>query len=167
MLKLLKKQKGQIIILDVLFATVLIIFLFLILSKTAEIRIYERISDGRVEELEQVGYTVYNKLVNNPLINCYVAYEENTFLVRSCFPNNFSVTKEDLGVPSGYKCSLNINYVTINQNGCNDNDSGVDNYFMLEHDVLVSNNRQITKSDHISGTAYNNKKMTIKVWRDE
>lgn len=163
----LKKQKGQIIILDILFAIVLIIFLFLILSKTAEIRIYERISDSRIEELEQVGLTIYKKLVNNPKINCYVSHENNNFLVRSCFPNNFSVTKTDLGVPSRYRCNLSINNVTIGPNGCNDNDSGVENYFLIEHDVLVSNNRQVSKNNHLSGTAYTNRQMTIKVWRDE
>ncbi len=166
-MSLFKKQKGQIIILDILFAAVLIIFLFLILSKTVEIRVYERISDSRVRELEMVGTTAYNKLVNNPKINCYVDYEDNHFLVRSCFPNSFSVSKQDLGVPSGYKCNLSIASVTINPNGCNDSYAGVDNYFLIKHNVLTASSTAVSKDNHVSGSAYTNREMTLRVWKDE
>jgi len=119
----LKKNKGQIMVLDVLLATVLLVFLFLILSKMTEVKIYERISDSRAEELEMVGSLVYDRLVTNQEINCYVLLGESSYLLRSCFAASSKIKKEYLGIPDGYECNISFsvnNFINETLGGINE-----------------------------------------------
>ncbi len=167
----MSKKKGQIIVLDVLFAVVLLIFLFFIVSKLAEVKIYENISDARAEELEEIGSLVYDRLVNNPLINCYVADSNNYYLLRSCIAEDSEIKKEYLGMPDNYKCKVTFDSLSVMPNECSDDDTDVEEYFYIKQNIFTNNERQINKAFHkqkVLGTSsYASEEMTIKVWRDE
>lgn len=169
MYKSYKKQKGQILILDMLFALVLIIFLFFIVSKVVEIRTYENISDSRFEELEKVGSLVYDRLTNNPNINCYIFDADNHYLLRSCIANNSEIKKKHLGLPANYGCFVSFDEEIGIDNECNDDDSDVEEYFLVKQEMFTVNEREISKNEHkqkiIGEAEYETTTMTLKVWR--
>lgn len=111
---MIKTRKGQVMLLDVLFAVVIVILMFFLLLKFVETDIYKTNVDSRTEELTSVGSLAYQKFLNNPKINCKVTDSENSFYLPGTIDTTESITKADLGIPSDYNC--HITGATVN--GC-------------------------------------------------
>ena len=58
---MMNTRKGQVMLLDVLFAVVIIILMFFLLIKFVETDIYKTNVDSRTEELTSVGSLAYQK----------------------------------------------------------------------------------------------------------
>jgi hypothetical protein len=162
-------KKGQIIMLDVLFAAVFIVFLFLLLSKITEVNIYNTISNNNIEELQTIGLLTYNRLLNNPEINCYVDDSDNHYLISSCFSPNSNITKGKLNLPNGYKCNLEFTGgFSVSSNECNDsfNADDIEHYFAISQEILTYPTTTVNKRDH-KDRDYVYREITLRVWKNE
>ena len=103
---MIKTRKGQVMLLDVLFAVVIVILMFFLLLKFVETDIYKTNVDSRTEELTSVGSLAYQKFLNNPKINCKVADSQNSFYLPGTIDTSGTITKADLGIPLDYNCAV-------------------------------------------------------------
>lgn len=104
---MINSRKGQVLLLDVLFAVVIIILMFFLLIKFVETNIYKTNVDSRTEELTSVGTLAYQKFLNNPKINCKVIDSQNSFYLPGTINTTAPITKEDLGISLDYNCAVN------------------------------------------------------------
>lgn len=103
---MIKTKKGQVMLLDVLFAVVIVILMFFLLLKFVETDIYKTNVDSRTEELTSIGSIAYQKFLNNPKINCKVTDSQNSFYLPGTIDTSETITKSGLGIPSDYNCSV-------------------------------------------------------------
>ncbi|HOZ35410.1 MAG TPA: hypothetical protein PLK55_00290 [archaeon] len=101
---MIKTKKGQVMLLDVLFAVVIVILMFFLLLKFVETDIYKTNVDSRTEELTSIGSIAYQKFLNNPKINCKVTDSQNSFYLPGTIDTSETITKADLGIPADYNC---------------------------------------------------------------
>jgi len=148
--KVTKKQKGQVMVLDILFALVIIILMFFLLFRWSEVEIYNSSSDKVNYELNNVGLLVFNKLTNNSEINCYASDSENNYIISNCFAIDSDITKDKLGVPSTYSCNFDVIGLTITINECDDALPTGDSYFALNFDVVTNATKQVSKGNYIN-----------------
>jgi len=159
---MIKTKKGQLIILDVLFSIVLVLLAFFLLFKLAEIDIYKTNADKNIEKLNSVGTLAYQKLLNNPQINCSVngAYVPGTI-------KNTEITKAKLGIPFDYNCSLNV----ANSTECNQTPPGTYRVPIFSVDTtLVGCSSILTKEEYykyiLAKQAPSTQIVTLKIWRN-
>lgn len=110
-------KKGQMIVLDVLFAIVLIMLAFFLILKISEIEIYSSSSQRKVNELNRIGNLSYSLLLNGET-KCFVSNNNQKFYIPGTFKTGSVVTKRQLGIPSNYNCNLTIEGVSISSNEC-------------------------------------------------
>ena len=166
---MIKTKKGQIIILDVLFAVVIIILMFFLLMKLAEIQMYKTNSDKSIEKLNNVGTLAYKRFLNNPEINCKVTDSANSFYLPGTIFTNTSITKDKLGISSDYNCSLIISDVVLT-NECNQilTDTNLESY-NIDFSVVVCNSN-LSKQQYTSYTSGTStpqiEQVSLKIWRN-
>ena len=117
--KMRVNQKGQMIVLDVLFALALIIFAFLLIFKISEVEIYTSVSQRKIEQLNRVGDLAYLSLKNNTEYGCFVSDTQNKFFLPGTMKDNVNITKSSLSIPADYNCSLSISGISFTTNECN------------------------------------------------
>ncbi len=110
-------NKGQLFVLDVIFAIIVIFLLFIILSKWADHQIYNSISQRNNKELESIGSFVSRKIMTDPNYVCYVSFDDTKSYVSGCLGDNLSFTKEELSIPSDYGCNISTD-ITLYTNEC-------------------------------------------------
>jgi hypothetical protein len=160
---MIKTKKGQVILLDVLFTIVIVIFMFFMLLKFVETDTYKSNINNRTEELTSIGSLAYQKFINNPEINCKVlsagAYVPGTIDTTT------TITKTMLGIPSDYNFNV-TSTGTINCSGCFTVPS-TGNIYAINFD-LVTCNRNMSKANYInyinSGGA-STSQINLSVWR--
>ncbi|MFA5746124.1 MAG: hypothetical protein WCX82_03090 [archaeon] len=166
---MIKTKKGQIVILDVLFAVVIIILMFFLLMKLAEVQVYKINSDKQIEKLNNVGTLAFKKALNNPQINCKVVDSVNSFYLPGTIQESAVITKKTLGIPGDYNCSFLISGVSISSNACNQvlTDTNAESYNVDFNVITCSGN--YTKQNYfkyITGDrSPSSKQATLKIWR--
>lgn len=149
---MIQNKKAQIMSLDILFTTTLVILMFFLMFNIVEARINQSNIDKINSELTNVSNLVLLKIIDNPLVNCYASDSQNIFHIPGCISATQSqLTKKNLGVPSNYKCNLSSSTAVVTTNGCNDpfNAAIVSNYVSIDFNVSIPTNRQISKYDFI------------------
>jgi len=134
-------NKGQMVVLDVLFAITIMILAFLLLFKFSETEIYRSNSQRPIDKLNRVGDLSYSLLFNSPNA-CLVTDSENSFYLSGTI-NTKTLTKEMLAIPSDYNC--NVTGLTVT--GC----SSVD---PLSGDIYVRNFEIATCTTDLSKQKY-------------
>jgi len=156
---MIKNKKAQVMLLDVLFAIVLIILIFFLLFKVSETKMYAINSSKQINELESVGNLAFNKLTNNTLINCKVIDQKNNFLLKNCFYADSNINKQNLGLGSEYFCNFEIPGFNLNNNLCSDDYSDSNNFFAISFQVNTFGSKEILKSEYLANIL--NKETTI------
>ena len=101
-------NKGQMIVLDVLFAVALMILAFLLIFKISEVEIYNSNSQRQIEKLNRIGNLSYTILMNQGSIGCYVKDASQNFFIPGTIKTNSPMTKAVLAIPPEYDCYLSI-----------------------------------------------------------
>lgn len=156
-------RKGQIMLLDVLFAVVIIILMFFLLIKFVETDIYKTNVDSRTEELTSVGSLAYQKFLNNPKINCKVKDLQNSFYIPGTINTTTTITKADLGIPLDYNCQVTGVSVTGCQTAGFDGPS-----YTIQFPVVICTDdlNKNTYVDYVTNTSDPSPlTITLNVWR--
>lgn len=157
-------RKGQVMLLDVLFAIVIIVLMFFLLIRFVETDIYKTNVDSRTEELTSVGTLAYQKFLNNPKINCKVTDSANSFYLPGTINTTETITKGDLGIPLDYNCEVTGLLV----NGCQlilpDNKPNYTIKF-----VVVTCSNDLNKNTYVNYITNQSdpakSTITLKIWR--
>lgn len=136
-------NKGQLFVLDVIFAIIIVFLLFIILSKWADHQIYNSISERNNKELEYIGSFVSRKIMTDPNYVCSVSFDGTKSYISGCLGDNLSFTKEALGVPSDYKCNITTN-ITLSGNECNDSIPTDKDIYQRKLIFAKSNNQEMS-----------------------
>ncbi len=169
---MIKNKKAQIMSLDILFTVTLVVLMFFLLFNIVEARLYQANIDKANNELDAIGFLAFDKIINNPLLNCYAYDTNNNFTIPACVSlSQSAITKKTLGIPQGYKCNLTGAVFTTNE--CNDVFIPADNssYFSLDFNVTVAANKAISKKDYIENymniqnTLATQRTLTLRVWK--
>lgn len=161
---MIKTKKGQVMLLDVLFAVVIVILMFFLLLKFVETDIYKTNVDSRTEELTSIGSIAYQKFLNNPKINCKVTDSQNSFYLPGTIDTSETITKADLGIPVDYNCYITGRTV----DGCQAI-SYANSSYRIDFSVATCSGN-LTKNeyiDYITNTSSDptTQLITLQVWR--
>ena len=166
----LKKEKAQVMLIDVLFSIVIIILMFFLLTKWVEINVYNTSSNKDNLELNNISLLVYNKLTSNYKINVYAEDSNNSFLIPDSFSKYSKITKDNLGLPRDYNCSFTVQGINFNINECDDTPPTTVPYFQLDFNVIKYTSATIQKSDYTKDlqgiSSPSIKPAKLIVWRD-
>ena len=166
----LKKEKAQVMLVDVLFSIVIIILMFFLLTKWVEINVYNTSSNKDNLELNNISLLAYNKLTSNNKINVYAEDSNNSFLIPDSFSKDSEITKANLGLPKDYNCFFSVQSINFSTNECKDIIPATGPYFQLDFNVIKYTNATIKKSDYtkdlqgISSPSIMPAKLVV--WRD-
>lgn len=151
-------------LIDVLFAVVIVILMFFLLLKFVETDIYKTNVDSRTEELTSVGSLAYQKFLNNPKINCKVTDSQNSFYLPGTINTSATITKADLGIPVDYNC-----YITsISVSGCQPTAFTGPSYNLSFTAVTCTEDlNKNTYIDYITNTSSDptTQAITLQIWR--
>lgn len=165
---MIKTKKGQIIILDVLFAVVIVVLMFFLLVKLAEIEIYNVNSDKSIEKLNYSGMQAYRKIINNPQVNAKVVDSKNSVYIPGSVNKFSSITKSKLSISWDYNCYFSVNSVAFPINECNQTPPTDKETFAVDFNVIVFTS-DITKEEYINYVTGRETPVietaTLKVWR--
>lgn len=171
---MIKNKKAQVMTLDVLFSVVLIMLMFFLLFNIAEAKINQTNNDIVNKELNNIGTLAVMKITNSPNLSCYAKdNRDNYYLIPSCISENTYFTKENLGIPSNYKCSLTSEGRgnPFTNNPCTDT-IGLNHpsYFSMNFKVSIVNNLKVSKSNYISyyldsDDFFTETELNLKVWK--
>jgi hypothetical protein len=169
----LKNKKAQIMVLDVMFTIVLIILLFFLLFRWAEMKTYQSVSDRKTVELNYISKTAFMSLTENHSINCYAFDSDNKYLVSSCFGSDSVISKTELGIPVNYNCNFSIAGFALATNECVDVlPADSNNYFSMKFNVITNTDRYFPKNIYLenilgkpSSTDLSEKEATWVIWK--
>ena len=201
-------RKGQIFSLDLLMSLVVAVLALGLLVQAMEINAYETKEQSLNEELKIIGETAADLLVSNPNIVCALIDNVANEITLDSLPNclvlcsppcppadpqgeaigfwknrkdKTVIMKEDLGIPTGYDCMIDIDYDGSERvaSQCADEEppSDIKNVYSAQRNVVVytnSDNPLVPKTElyiciadpadpncHlVEGT------VTLKVWKD-
>ena len=161
---MIRTRKGQVMLIDVLFAVVIVILMFFLLLKFVETDIYKTNVDSRTEELTSVGSLAYQKFLNNPAINCKVKDSENSFYLPGTINTTGPITKSGLGIPSDYNCFVSGATVTGCQATSHTGISYTITFPVITCSTDLNKNAYI---DYITNTSSDpsTQAITLQVWR--
>ena len=141
-------NKGQLFVLDVIFAIIVIFLLFIMLSKWADHQIYNSISQRNNKELEAIGSFVSRKIMTDPNYVCYVSFDDTKSYVSGCLGDNLSFIKKELGIPSDYGCYISTTDITLSPNECTDGVPIDKDLYSRNLTFVIQNNQQMTLSQY-------------------
>ena len=161
-------NKGQLFVLDVIFAIIVVFLLFIILSKWADHQIYNSISQRNNKELESIGSFVSRKIMIDPNYVCYVSFDDTKSYISGCLGHNLSFTKKELGIPSDYGCNINTTNITLSTNKCDDPIPTNKDIYSRKLTFVKHNNQQMELSQYqtyLENTNANSGELTLVVWK--
>jgi len=147
---MIKNKRAQVMLLDVLFAVVLIILLLFLLFKISETKIYSINSSKEINELESVGALAFNKLTDNSFVNCKVLDSQNNILIKNCFYEDSNISKENLGLGPEYNCYFEIDGFSLVNNSCNSDYASSNNYYAIFFETITYDSSEVPKSIYIN-----------------
>lgn len=169
-----RKEKAQMMVLDIIIAIVLITLIFFLLNRFSEVRVYRDSSDYANKELNEVANLAFKNLTNNSKINCVVSNSDNSFVFRNCFYENSNLNKQTLGILDSYNAYVAISGFNLLNNSLSTNiPSGIDDYYEIKLNVITNDSKYVSKGDYLDciegrGTCVlNTNILTLKVWKDE
>jgi uncharacterized protein (UPF0333 family) len=135
------KQKGQVFSLDFVVSIVLLVIVLSLAMQFLELKEVEAKEFLVQSELDAVGNTAAELLVNNPSLSCkltnYTGTEEYGVLSNCIRETSPTITKIELGISSSYNClistSPSINFVTE----CTGNPVNAENVFSVARKIVV------------------------------
>jgi uncharacterized protein (UPF0333 family) len=108
------EKKGQVFSLDVMISIILIVLALGIAMRFLEIKATETKEMTEQMELNTVGKTAAELLVNNPDITCELRAIDDSILdnLSNCIETNQNIQKTDLGLinPGNFDCRIEIEY---------------------------------------------------------
>ena len=161
-------NKGQLFVLDVIFAIIVVFLLFIILSKWADHQIYNSISQRNNKELESIGSFVSRKIMIDPNYVCYVSFDDTKSYISGCLGHNLSFTKKELGIPSDYGCNINTTDITLSPNECNDIIPTDKDIYSRKLTFVKPNNQQMELSQYQNYLDFQNAtsgELALVVWK--
>jgi hypothetical protein len=158
----MKKEKAQVMLLDVVFSVVIIILLFFLLFRFTEIQIYNSSLDKANYELEKIGTISFNRIVNNPKINCVISDTNNQIPIPNCLAPSSEITLKTLGIPENYDCNFTVSGTSFAINECNSNLPSDTQYYAVSFDVLIGSDKNIPKSEYMNSILGNSSTITSK-----
>lgn len=148
---MIKNKRAQVMLLDVLFAIVLITLLLFLLFKVSETKIYSINSSKEINELESVGGLAFNKLTDNSFVNCKVLDSQNNILIKNSFYPDSKISKENLGLGPEYNCYFEIVGFQLANNSCNNSDYSLsNNYYAISFQTITYDSNEVPKSIYIN-----------------
>jgi len=141
-------NKGQLFVIDVIFAIIVVFLLFIILSKWADHQIYNSISQRNNKELDSIGSFVSRKIMTDPNYVCYVSFDDTKSYVSGCLGDNLSFIKKELGIPSDYGCNISTTDITLSPNECTDGVPIDKDLYSRNLTFVIQNNQQMTLSQY-------------------
>lgn len=163
-------NKGQMIVLDVLFAVALMILAFLLIFKVSEVEIYNSNSQRQIEKLNRIGNLSYTILMNQGTIGCYVKDgPQQNFFIPGTIKTNSAITKDSLAIPTGYNCNLSISGVTFSTNECNSTVPLTGDIYEIDFTIgscTIHENKSTYLTCTKSGCSWLTERTgTLKIWR--
>lgn len=157
-------NKGQMVVLDVLFAITIMILAFLLLFKFSETEIYRSNSQRPIDKLNRVGDLSYSLLFNS-LNACLVTDSQNSFYLSGTI-NTTTLTKEMLAIPSDYNCKVTVLTVT----GCSSVDPSSGDIYVRDFEIAtcttdLSKKEYLTCITSSSCPKISKKSGTLKIWK--
>ena len=151
MIKQMKSKKGQLMVLDIIFALVILILMIFLLTKWVEIKAYQSNDATYNYNLNNTFNTSFNLLTNNKEINCYAYDSDNNYLIPGCFAIDSNVSKVGIGLPSDYNCNFIIDSFILSDNECIDVISiDSNNFIEFDFNVVTYGARAMTKDTYLS-----------------
>jgi hypothetical protein len=162
-------NKGQMIVLDVLFAVALMILEFLLIFKISEVEIYNSNSQRQIEKLNRVGNLSYATLMNQGSIGCYVKDAPQNFFIPGTIKTNSPMTRAVLAIPTGYNCNLSIPGVAMATPECTSPVPSTGDIYSIDF-TIGSCTAHTDKSTYLtctkSGCSWLTERTgTLKIWR--
>lgn len=170
----LKSKRAQMMSLDILFATILVILMFFILFNVVEAKTYETNSDKLSNELNSIFSQAILNIHSNPNISCVITDSNNFYAFPGCLSETYSdFSKKNLGIPDNFSCSLVGDGLSFTNNECNSTYENASEVLSIDlHLFVLVNEDHISKHDYFSyvlGVSQNPsspKKITLRVWKD-
>jgi len=167
-------NKGQMVVLDVLFAITLIVLSFLIVFKISEIEIYKSNSQRQTIQLNRIGEATFSTILNNTQDSCRVSDTHNNLILSGTIRSTgTNITKAKLSIPSDYNCYLSISGVNFNLNECNSiPPNGLNNIYAIDFNIGTCSTNA-TKMQYLEGIKgegrswLNIRQGTFMVWRGD
>ena len=155
-------NKGQMVVLDVLFAITIMILAFLLLFKFSETEIYRSNSQRPIDKLNRIGDLSYSLLFNSPNA-CLVTDSQNSFYLSG---TTKTLTKEMLAIPSDYNCKVTGLTVT----GCSSVDPSSGDIYVRNFEIAtcttnLSKKEYLTCITSSSCPKISYKSGTLKIWK--
>ncbi|MDD3177931.1 MAG: hypothetical protein PHR26_00250 [Candidatus ainarchaeum sp.] len=147
----IKKEKAQMMVLDIVIAIVLLTIMFFLLNRFVDLKIYNTQSTLKEKELSSISQIAFNNISQNSKINCFISNSDNSFVFRNCFYTDSNINKNSLGLLDNYKCNFSIDSFNILNNSCNDIlQSNIDNVYEIDFNVIISDFKYISKEKYLS-----------------
>jgi len=169
------EKKGQVFSLDVLISVVLIIVALGAAMRFFELKEYEAKEMLEKSELDRVGNTASELLVNNPALVCYLEdiAGNNLGSLSNCLEKSQSINKASLGIPSSFDCQIKFGDGTLANGECRDNISPeTKNVFAARRNIVIAASKQVAKNefnDCINGEpcdVFTEGSLDLKVWKN-
>ena len=144
----IKKEKAQVMLVDILFSIVIIILMFFLLTKWVEISVYNTSSNKQNLELNSISLLAYNKLTSSYGINVYAKDNNNSFIIPNSFSKHSEITKANLGLPDDYNCFFKVQGINFITNECKDIVPTTGSYFQIDFNAIKYSSAHIKKSDY-------------------
>ncbi len=149
------KNNGQIFSLDLLLSIVLVIVAIGLAMQYLELKQIEAKERFDQMELERVGNTAAELLVNNHEIICSLVDNASTPIgtLANCLnqPTIITkITKSMLGIPNNYSCRIEINDTVVLSGDCTGDATDAKNVFAAERKIVLNNTSQapdVSKDD--------------------
>jgi len=168
---MIKNKNAQIMVLDILFSVVLIVLISFLMVNIVESKVYQSTTDNLNSELNNIGEVAFKNIINNSQVNCFANDSKNKYHIPACLANNSPLSKNNLAIPSNYKCSL-TGHGSFTSNQCNDIlDVSNNDYYSVDFNVSILPSLQISKLNYLNNifnnrNDFNNKaQLNLKVWR--
>ncbi len=179
------KKNGQVFSLDVLISIVLIIVALGVAMRFFEIKEYETKELMEQSELERIGNTASELLVNNPDLVCELTdVRDGTILnyLSNCLNKNQNISKSNLAIPANYDCRIEFSFgnpitkqVAIGE--CQTIvQPAIKNVFAANREIVVTDSKQVPKNEFNNCTdsdpatnciVFTAGTATLKVWKHE
>lgn len=163
-------KKGQMIVIDILFAIAVITLMFIFMVKTSESDVYSSNYKKQTEKINRIGELALYSFLNNSESGCFVKDTDNNFFIPGTIKTPAVITKENLSIPSDYGCNLSVSGITITSNECNSSVPATNEIYSVDF-VIASCTADLTKKEYLncmsggSCLRISEKTGTLKIWK--
>ena len=159
-------EKGQIFSLDFLISLVAVILAIGLIIQFSELNVYNKKDNQLFDETKRVAETAGNLLVGNPDIACKLKTAAGSTIsnLSNCVVVS-AISKNSLGIPSGYSCK--ISGITVGDCPASSVPSG-ENFYSVSRKVVLGGTVSKKDFDNCINTptcALPERDVVITVWK--